>query len=88
MTAGTTIVGLLPLAFGTTSVFNARYFPMARTVMGGLLASTLLTLVVLPTVYSLIDDLAMGARRLWLRTRPAAGLVPEPGRTGSQPVQP
>ena len=76
MTAGTTIVGLLPLAFGTTSVFNARYFPMARTVMGGLLASTILTLVVLPTVYSLIDDLAMSARRLWLKTRPATVATP------------
>jgi len=66
------VVGLLPLAFGTTSIFNARYFPMARTVMGGLIASTILTLLVLPTVYSLIDDLALGARRLWIRTRPAA----------------
>ena len=76
MTAGTTVVGLLPLAYGNTSIFNARYFPMARTVMGGLIASTVLTLLVLPTVYSLIDDLALAARRLWLRTRPAPAEPP------------
>jgi len=81
MTAGTTVVGLLPLAFGTTSVFNARYFPMARTVMGGLIASTILTLLVLPTVYSLIDDFALGARRLWIRTRPAPTVPAVPPAT-------
>ena len=77
MTAGTTVVGLLPLAFGETSIFGSRYFPMARTVMGGLIASTVLTLLVLPTVYCFIDDMAMGCRRLWLKTRPArAAAVP------------
>ncbi len=80
MTAGTTIFGLIPLAFGQTSVFGARYFPMARTVMGGLIASTLLTLIVLPTVYSLIDDLSLASRRVWLKTRPA-----RPGEPGPAP---
>jgi HAE1 family hydrophobic/amphiphilic exporter-1 len=69
MTAGTTVVGLVPLAFGTASIAQMRYFPMARTVMGGLLVSTVLTLVVLPTVYSLVDDVALWLRRLWLNTR-------------------
>ena len=35
MTACTTILGLVPLAFGTSGVFELRYFPLARTVMGG-----------------------------------------------------
>ena len=61
MTASTTIVGLLPLAFSHSSLFDMRYFPMARTVMGGLMASTILTLVVLPTYYTLFDDLASGS---------------------------
>jgi len=69
MTASTTVVGLIPLAVGTTGIFGLRYFPMARTVMGGLIASTVLTLLVLPTFYTLLDDLAIGLRRLWLNTR-------------------
>ena len=36
MTACTTILGLVPLAFGTSGIFELRYFPLARTVMGGL----------------------------------------------------
>ena len=57
MTAMTTIVGLAPLAIGGSSLGPMRYFPMARTVMGGLIASTILTLIVLPTYYTLLDDL-------------------------------
>lgn len=65
MTASTTVVGLIPLAVGTSGIFELRYFPMARTLMGGLIASTVLTLVVLPTYYTLIDDLSCGWKRLW-----------------------
>ncbi len=68
MTASTTVVGLIPLAVGSTGLFELRYFPMARTVMGGLLASSVLTLVVLPNVYTLMDDLSNGLRRLWQST--------------------
>jgi len=55
MTASTTILGLLPLAVGTTSVAGGYYFPLARAVMGGLAASTILTLIVLPTFYVLAE---------------------------------
>lgn len=72
MTATTTVVGLIPLAMGTTGLLGLRYFPMARTVMRGLLASTLLTLVVLPTYYTLVDDLALWLRRLWHQSSPSA----------------
>jgi HAE1 family hydrophobic/amphiphilic exporter-1 len=65
MTASTTIVGLIPLATGHASLMNLRYFPMARTVMGGLMASTILTLVVLPTYYTLVDDVTLWLRRTW-----------------------
>ncbi len=50
MTALTTVVGLIPLAIGGSKVGGLFYFPLARTLMGGLLSSTLLTLVVLPYV--------------------------------------
>ncbi len=72
MTATTTIVGLFPLAVGTSGMFELRYFPLARTVMGGLAASTVLSLIVLPTYYELFDDLAQYLKRMWYSTEPEA----------------
>jgi HAE1 family hydrophobic/amphiphilic exporter-1 len=72
MTAATTVVGLIPLAFGDQGFFDMKYFPMARTVMGGLMASTVLTLIVLPTYYTLMDDLAVWCRRVWQNSGAAA----------------
>jgi len=54
MTALTTIMGLLPLALGFGEGGEAQA-PMARAVIGGLLSSTLITLVFVPTVYSLFE---------------------------------
>jgi hydrophobic/amphiphilic exporter-1 (mainly G- bacteria), HAE1 family len=54
MTTLTTTLGLLPLALGLGEGAEMRA-PMAITVIGGLLASTLLTLIVIPVVYSLLD---------------------------------
>jgi HAE1 family hydrophobic/amphiphilic exporter-1 len=61
MTTLAMIFGMLPLAFeiGAGAEFRA---PMARAVIGGLITSTLLTLVVAPVVYTYLDDL--GARLL------------------------
>ena len=59
MTVCTTVAGLLPLALGDVRVggLGPSYFPMARTIIGGLVFSTLITLVVLPLIYVLLDDL-------------------------------
>ncbi len=54
MTTMTTVLGLTPMAVGFGEGSEVRT-PMAITVIGGLLASTLLTLVVIPVVYSLLD---------------------------------
>ena len=54
MTTLTTALGLLPMAIGVGEGAEVRT-PMAITVIGGLLVSTLLTLVVIPVVYSLLD---------------------------------
>ena len=54
MTSLTTTLGLLPLAMGFGEGSEVRT-PMAITVIGGLTVSTLLTLVVIPVVYSLMD---------------------------------
>ena len=53
MTTMTTILGLLPMALGLGEGAELRT-PMAVTVIGGLLIGTLLTLVVIPTVYDLV----------------------------------
>jgi len=52
MTTLTTILGLTPLAFGIGEGADAQA-PLARAVVGGLTASTLVTLVLIPAVYSL-----------------------------------
>jgi hydrophobic/amphiphilic exporter-1 (mainly G- bacteria), HAE1 family len=53
MTTLTTVLGLLPMALSGAEGAEVRQ-PMAITVIGGLLVSTLLTLVVIPVVYSLM----------------------------------
>ena len=42
---------------------------MARAVIGGLITSTLLTLLVVPVVYCYLDDLSQWLRRRWARSR-------------------
>jgi HAE1 family hydrophobic/amphiphilic exporter-1 len=54
MTALTTIFGLLPLAIGVGEGGEAQA-PLARVVIGGLTSSTLITLVVVPVVYSIFE---------------------------------
>ena len=54
MTSATTILGLLPMALGLGEGAELRA-PLAVTVIGGLGMATLLTLVVIPVVYSLLD---------------------------------
>jgi HAE1 family hydrophobic/amphiphilic exporter-1 len=54
MTTATTVFGLLPMAVGIGEGAELRT-PMALTVIGGLITSTLLTLLVVPAVYSILD---------------------------------
>jgi HAE1 family hydrophobic/amphiphilic exporter-1 len=62
MTTFATVFGMLPLALGLGPGAELRA-PMARAVIGGMLSSTLLTLVVVPIVYTLIDDFVGFFRR-------------------------
>ncbi|NBB91657.1 MAG: MMPL family transporter [Gammaproteobacteria bacterium] len=59
MTAATTILAMIPLALGQTRIGGdgPPYFPMARAVIGGLAFSTVVSLVVVPFVYVLLDRL-------------------------------
>lgn len=66
MTAGTTVLSLVPLCVVTTQIGGGGppYFPMARAIVGGLSFSTIVTLLVLPTIYVLLDDLRIWARNI------------------------
>jgi len=59
MTAMTTVTGLIPLALGLREGGEAQA-PMARAVIGGLLSSTLITLVFVPVIYSIFEKGAAG----------------------------
>jgi len=65
MTALTTVVGLVPMALGGSAVGGLFYFPLARCVIGGLLSSSLLTLLALPLVTCGVEGCARGLARLW-----------------------
>lgn len=67
MTMGTAILGMVPLCLSTTQMAGdgPAYFPMARAIAGGLVFSTLVTLLALPVIYSLLDDLRMGTRHVF-----------------------
>ncbi len=63
MTALTTILGLLPLAIGGGEGAELQA-PMAIAVIGGLFTSTLLTLIVIPVIYSLVSSMK-DMRKKW-----------------------
>ncbi len=73
MTMGTAILAMVPLCIGTVQVGGdgPAYFPMARAIVGGLMFSTIVTLMALPVIYSLLDD-----SRGWIRN------VARDGRSG------
>jgi HAE1 family hydrophobic/amphiphilic exporter-1 len=64
MTTLAMIFGMLPLALGIGAGAEERA-PMARAVVGGLVTSTFLTLLVVPVVYTLLDDFGNRVRQKW-----------------------
>jgi HAE1 family hydrophobic/amphiphilic exporter-1 len=66
MTAATTIFSLLPLTMVTTQIGGngPPYYPMARAIVGGLSFSTFVTLLILPTIYILLDNLRNWSKRV------------------------
>jgi multidrug efflux pump subunit AcrB len=55
MTTASTILGMLPIALGFGAGSELRS-PMAVAIAGGLVSSTILSLIVVPVVYSILDD--------------------------------
>jgi len=80
MTTVAMIFGMIPLALALGAGAEQRA-PMARAVIGGLITSTLLTLFVVPVVYTMLDDVAalVTRRRTAERHADVAGApIPEP----------
>jgi HAE1 family hydrophobic/amphiphilic exporter-1 len=61
MTSLATMLGLVPMAMGIGEGAELQA-PLARVVIGGLLASTLITLVFVPTVYTIFEEGWKGLR--------------------------
>ncbi|MBV5338290.1 MAG: efflux RND transporter permease subunit [Deltaproteobacteria bacterium] len=64
MTTFAMVFGMMPLFLGLGAGAEGRA-PMARAVVGGLLTSTLLTLLVVPVMYTLMDDLGSWLKQKW-----------------------
>jgi HAE1 family hydrophobic/amphiphilic exporter-1 len=64
MTTLAMMFGMLPLALALGQGAEMRA-PMARAVIGGLITSTVLTLLVVPVVYTVLDDMGGWIRRRW-----------------------
>jgi HAE1 family hydrophobic/amphiphilic exporter-1 len=75
MTAIATIFALLPMALGLTGSGGFISQPLAVVVIGGLLSSTVLTLILVPTLYTMIEE---RRERRRLRRQMATAEVPEP----------
>lgn len=70
MTMGTAILAMIPIALSTGgSSDEISYYPMARAIAGGLAFSTVVSLLFLPTIYAILDDLSNAAARLVRRAR-------------------
>ncbi len=78
MTMGTTILGMIPLCFAGAQIGGdgPSYYPMARAIVGGLIFSTVVSLVFLPTIYLLLDDLGNWSGSAFRRAREWAGVRP------------
>jgi len=71
MTTLAMVFGMVPLAFALSEGSEQRA-PMGQAVIGGVITSSLLTLVVVPVIYCYLDDLAVWAKRRWAgKPRPA-----------------
>lgn len=71
MTMGTAILAMVPISLTSTQMFGdgPEYAPMARAIAGGLAFSTVVSLLFLPTIYAVLDDLRNAVTRLIRRAR-------------------
>ena len=74
MTSFSTIVGMIPLA-AEWSLGAERFSPLAIAVIGGFAASTLLTILVIPVLYSLFDSAGQGLKKIFVGEANAASAL-------------
>jgi HAE1 family hydrophobic/amphiphilic exporter-1 len=88
MTTLTTICGLIPVTMSGTSSIGLSYTSFGLTLIGGLISSTLFTLLVVPVVYTLLDDMrtivvaALFRRMSWGRKAAPATVADPDGWDG------
>ena len=70
MTTMAMAAGMMPILLGTEKIDLSFPKPMAMTVLGGLITSTALSLLVVPAVFTYIDDFGQWMHRLWHRFGP------------------
>ncbi len=78
MTASTTLLGLVPMLIHHPTLAGVYYHSIAIIVAGGLMTSTLITLLFLPAAYSLLEDIATNARTSWNSYSSGMGRVDRP----------
>jgi HAE1 family hydrophobic/amphiphilic exporter-1 len=71
MTTAAMVMGMVPLALGLGEG-SEQSAPMAHAIIGGIITSTLLTLVVVPVIYTYLDDLTQFLKRLLRIGTPSA----------------
>jgi HAE1 family hydrophobic/amphiphilic exporter-1 len=86
MTTLAMVFGMVPLAFALSEGSEQRA-PMGQAVIGGVITSSLLTLVVVPVIYCYLDDLAMWARRRWAGKRATPPAEPAVAVTATAPTK-
>jgi HAE1 family hydrophobic/amphiphilic exporter-1 len=83
MTTATTVLGLLPMALGVGDGAELRT-PMAIAVISGLVTSTLLTLVVIPSIYDMVDGLRERVLGRGMEARAGDEAAEEPAGDGAR----
>lgn len=87
MTSISAVAGMIPLAIATSPASQLQA-PLAVVVIGGLTTSTVLTLFVVPVVYTFFDDLGRKLRKDKLDLAPAIGVEPTPAAVGPSELEP
>ena len=70
MTALSDIVGMMPLAL-QLALGSERFSPLAITVIGGMLAATLLTIIIIPLIYMTLEGAGTKLKRILKRNEPS-----------------
>ena len=89
MTMGTAILAMIPIALAETKMAGdgPAYAPMARAIAGGLAFSTVVSLLFLPTIYAILDDLSSGVERLVRRARGVEAAGPSAASVAAMHVE-